>query len=179
MEAPAAPSAPPTRQTDPVKVPAPTGRAANSPRPAPTSAPAKSAPTIHVQPPAFRAYTVKRGDTWESIAAKEMGASNLWQQLSRANPLMTNLKEGRDIKIPLDPSNIQGRPVAEAPTPVKPADGVIEYTVKSGDTLGGIARAHYGSTSYKDLIYQANRDQLESEDQLKIGTRLKLPPRPN
>jgi LysM repeat protein len=135
-------------------------------------------PKIAVVPPTFRLYTVKKGDTWETIASREMGSRELWHDLTRANPLMTDLKPGRSIKIPADPANIQGRPVAEAPSGSAPAP-VVEYVVKSGDTLGKIAKEYYGSTSFKDLIFTANKDTLDQEDQLKIGQRLKLPPKPN
>jgi nucleoid-associated protein YgaU len=133
---------------------------------------------VAVVPPSFRTYTVKKGDTWESIAARELGARARWQDLTRANPLMTDLKTGREIRVPTDPSNIQGRPVEGTGSGPPPAP-VVEYTVKGGDTLGKIAKAYYGSTSYKDLIFSANRDVLEQEDQLKIGQRLRLPPKPN
>jgi nucleoid-associated protein YgaU len=96
------------------------------------------------------------------------------------------LKAGRTIQIPLDPTNIQGKPVAEAPaatpqapTPAAPSqDAAREYTVKSGDTLSGIAKAQYGSTRYKDLIFDANKDHLSSEDDVREGTKLRLPPKP-
>jgi nucleoid-associated protein YgaU len=144
----------------------------------PVGPPAPTVPRIAVVPPSFRLYTVKSGDTWETIASRELGSPDLWHDLTRANPLMTDLRAGRQIKIPTDPGNIQGRPVAEAPAGAPPAP-VVEYTVKGGDTLGGIAKAYYGSTTFKDLIFTANRDTLEREDQLKIGQKLKLPPKPN
>lgn len=161
----------------PLRAPAPTATTGSSSTPKPPPRTETVAPPIAVVPPSFRVYTVRKGDTWESIATKEMGSSRLWGELTRANPLMTDLKEGREIRIPLDPSNIQGRPVTEAPAPVG-TDSDKEYTVKSGDTLGGIAKAYYGSTSYKDLIYQANRDRLKDEDRLKVGDKLRLPPPP-
>jgi nucleoid-associated protein YgaU len=169
------------------EAPAPVAQAANIPAhslrladAARTGSPAPlpPQPRIAVVPPSFRTYTVKKGDTWELIAAHEMGSRDLWPDLTRANPLMTDLKPGRQIRIPVDPSNIQGRPVAEAPAG-SPGAPMVEYTVKSGDTLGAIAKAYYGSITYKDLIFTANKDTLEREDQLKIGQKLKLPPKPN
>jgi nucleoid-associated protein YgaU len=169
--------APVPPRTGSLMQPAPTGPGL-SPSPKPRATTESAAPKLAVIPPTFRAYTVKKGDTWQSIATKEMGSPDLWRELTRANPLMTDLKPDRAINIPIDPTNIQGRPVGEAPTTPDASPG-IEYTVKSGDTLGGIARAYYGSTSYKDLIFQANRDRLDREDQLKIGQKLRLPPKPN
>lgn len=157
----------------------PRTRGSASPPPArPTQAAEqpKQAP-LAVIPPQFRAYTIKKGDTWESIAASELGASKFALSISKANPNVSELRMGREIRIPIDPGNIQGRPVADAATDA-PSVPSTEYVVKTGDTLGGIAKAYYGSTSYKDLIFQANRDRLEQEDELKVGQKLRLPPKP-
>jgi nucleoid-associated protein YgaU len=142
--------------------------------------PEATPPKPAVIPPEFRVYTVKSGDTLSSIAARELGSSKLAEAISRANPFVDfeQLKPGRTINIPLDPKNIQGKPVADAPAPAQPPERAVEYTVSSGDTLSEIAKAQYGSTVYKDLIFEANRDTLESEDALKVGQKLRLPPKP-
>lgn len=150
---------PPPRETRP---PAPT-----SPRPAPA-----------VIPPEFREYTVRAGDTYASIAERELGSSRFASAISRANPFVdpTRLRVGRVIRIPLDPNNIQGKPVEgeQAPTPA-PAPETIEYTVKSGDTLSGIAKSFFGSEAFADAIFEANRDRLTSRHALKIGQKLRIP----
>ena len=56
------------------------------------------------------------------------------------------------------------------------ASGVKEiYTVKSGDNLQRISRSVYGKSKYYRLIFDANRDSMRSESQLKIGQKLKIP----
>lgn len=161
--------------------PAPPVRVVDPPRPAPQ---APEPPKVAVVPPQFRQYTVKAGDTLASIAAKELGSGKYAEAISRANPLadLERLKPGRTINIPLDPKNIQGKPVEESPGTPAPTGAaaepqVTEYTVKSGDTLSEIAKALYGSTSYKDALYEANKDRLESEDALKVGQKLRVPPK--
>jgi nucleoid-associated protein YgaU len=139
-------------------------------------------PPLAVIPPRFREYTVRAGDTLDGIARRELGSARHAEAISRANPL-TNLEQirpGRVILIPLDPENIQGRPVAgmREPEPVPGADGMVEYTVRAGDTLTLIARSHYGSIRYADLIYEANRHRLPSRDRLQVGQQLLLPPKP-
>ena len=85
---------------------------------------------------------------------------------------------------PLDPNNVQGKPVAaatppDAPQPQPPpAAPLEEYTVKAGDNLEKIAKAKYGSIRFKDLIFEANKDRLKSPDELRAGDRLRLPPKP-
>jgi nucleoid-associated protein YgaU len=49
------------------------------------------------------------------------------------------------------------------------------YTVKSGDTLSGIAQAHLGDAKAYMRIYELNRDQLSDPDKIKPGQVLKLP----
>ena len=59
---------------------------------------------------------------------------------------------------PANPSNVPGR-----------------YTVQSGDSLSSISRAMYGTPSRWIDIYQANRDQLSSENALRVGQELRIP----
>jgi nucleoid-associated protein YgaU len=59
------------------------------------------------------------------------------------------------------------------PTPAK-AD-IKTYTVKSGDTLGEIAKRELGSAGKYMEIFNANRDQLTDPDKIKPGQVLKIP----
>lgn len=49
------------------------------------------------------------------------------------------------------------------------------YTVKAGDTLSGIAKAHLGDASKYTKIFEANRDVLTDPDKIKPGQVLKMP----
>jgi LysM repeat protein len=49
------------------------------------------------------------------------------------------------------------------------------YTVQSGDTLNGISRKVYGTTSRWVDIFQANRDRMSSENALRVGQELRIP----
>lgn len=184
------PAAPPVREPGPAPLsprPEPSPPAAAPAQPA--SPPPDSPPPMAVIPPRFRAYTVKEGDTLDSIARRELGSARLREAISRSNPMVDfeRLRPGREIRIPLDPTNIQGKPVEAASAPpltppaaptAPPPEAAVEYTVRSGDTLSRIAKAQYGSVAYKDLIFRANRDRLADEDSLKPGQKLRLPPKP-
>jgi tetratricopeptide (TPR) repeat protein len=63
---------------------------------------------------------------------------------------------------------------AATPTP-NPASAPRSYTVKSGDSLSGISRAVYGTPNRWIDIYQANRDRLSSENDLRVGQDLRIP----
>ncbi len=49
------------------------------------------------------------------------------------------------------------------------------YTVKSGDTLSGIAKEHLGSAGAYMKIFDLNKDQLTDPDKIKPGQVLRLP----
>jgi nucleoid-associated protein YgaU len=139
-------------------------------------------PRIAVIPPRFKEYKIKRGDTLESISRAEWGTSRYAGSIREANALadLERLKPGRVIRIPEDPTNIQGKPVEGAAGPTVAAAEVpaAEYTVKPGDTLSEVAKAHYGSTRFATFIYEANKDRLSSEDAVRVGQKLRLPAKP-
>lgn len=49
------------------------------------------------------------------------------------------------------------------------------YTVKSGDTLSGIAKRFLGAANRYPEIFNANKDQLTDPDKIKVGQKLKIP----
>ena len=52
------------------------------------------------------------------------------------------------------------------------------YTVKKGDTLSAIAKAHYGKASKYMAIFEANRPMLKDPDKIYPGQALRIPPEP-
>ncbi|MEO0512348.1 MAG: LysM domain-containing protein [Planctomycetota bacterium] len=53
------------------------------------------------------------------------------------------------------------------------------YTIRPGDSLSRIAQREYGSVRYVELIFNANRDVLPTEDSLSVGDEIVLPPPPS
>lgn len=155
------------------------------PRPTPTTPeprrePAPERGTGGVIPPEFIDYQVRAGDSFERIAQRVYGSTQHAHAISRANPLLDprKLRVGQVIRVPVDPTNIQGRPV-EAPTPeAPPPSPTIEYTVKAGDSLSTIARSFYGSVRHVDYLFEANRGRLRTKDDLRVGQVLLIPPLP-
>jgi nucleoid-associated protein YgaU len=136
--------------------------------------------------PEFVPYTVRKGDTPASIAKAFYGSEALASVVLAANPLMSpqNLTAGRVIQLPKDPNNVQGLPVKQDPAPPTPKEPEAPakqdrvYVVQEGDSLSRIAKEMYGDSRLASVIFEANRDQLTSEDAIKIGQKLKIPPRP-
>jgi nucleoid-associated protein YgaU len=59
------------------------------------------------------------------------------------------------------------------------AAGATMYTVKKGDTLWAIAKAHYGEGSKYKAIFEANRPMLSDPDKIYPGQTLRIPPEPS
>ncbi|CAG0983304.1 hypothetical protein PHYC_01885 [Phycisphaerales bacterium] len=161
---------------EPVSLPPPQSEV--KPPPAPAVQPDPAPPPIAVIPPDFFDHTVAEGETLASISKKYFGTEAHAQAISRANPLanLNPLKTGRTIRIPRDPQNIQG--VVFGPDPEPPTDGAREYVVKKGDSLSRIAADLYGDSSLSNFIYLANKDQMPDEHSVRIGQRLRIPPKP-
>lgn len=82
------------------------------------------------------------------------------------------------------PSPAAGKPAATAApssTAKAPATtsagGVRTHTVAAGDTLGSLAAKYYGKSSDWPIIQKANKDVLKGSTDLKLGMKLKIPPK--
>jgi nucleoid-associated protein YgaU len=72
-----------------------------------------------------------------------------------------------------DFSDVQSGSSSEAMTHEEAV--IPTYTVVKGDTLGKIAKHHYGDASKWKALYEANRDIIKNPDLIEIGWVLKLP----
>jgi nucleoid-associated protein YgaU len=70
-------------------------------------------------------------------------------------------------------ARVDDRMTVDAPAP-EPAAKM--YTVVSGDTLSGIAKAQYGSAGKYMKIFEANTPMLENPDKIYPGQVLRIPP---
>ena len=111
-------------------------------------------------------YVVVKGDTFAKIAKKN-GVSV--KAIQAANPGVepTKLKVGQKLSIPAS----SGGASAMTGGPVSTGSGMGEetYTVKSGDSLTKIAKAH--GTTVKAIKAENNLNT----DHIKVGQKLKIP----
>lgn len=83
-------------------------------------------------------------------------------------------KQEEQIELPQEePVAIEKEKNHEA-VPAKKSS-VTVYVVKSGDTLGKIAKTVYGNSSRWKNIYDANKDVLKSPNKIFPGQKLKIP----
>lgn len=66
-------------------------------------------------------------------------------------------------------------PRSQQPQQPQSAPAPVTYTVKSGDTLGKIAKEYLGDANAYTEIFNANRDQLNDPNMIKPGQVLKIP----
>lgn len=79
-------------------------------------------------------------------------------------------------KIILALGNVEGISVVEDEiTVTNPEPEATFYTVKSGDTLSKISKAHYGDPMKYNTIFEANRPMLEHPDKIYPGQVLRIP----
>ncbi len=73
--------------------------------------------------------------------------------------------------------NVQGvAKVDESIQAAAPAPEATMYTVKRGDTLWAIAKAHYGDGNKYPAIFEANKPMLSDPDKIYPGQMLRIPP---
>lgn len=71
-------------------------------------------------------------------------------------------------------ATVDDRTTTEDPKPGIPPS--IFYTVKKGDTLSAISKAHYGEANRYTQIFEANRPMLDHPDRIYPGQVLRIPP---
>ena len=77
--------------------------------------------------------------------------------------------------------NIKGveRVIADELTAPEPAPEEVSkdafYEIKSGDTLGGIAKNFYGKASQYMRIFEANRDIISDPNKIYPGQKIRIP----
>ena len=133
------------------------------------AAPAQpAAPTQPAAPAAAGTYTVKKGDTYGTIALNNYGTYGVWSELYKANKGV-KLTEGATLVLP----EKLGK-VARINAPAA-ASGETLYTVKAGDTLGAIAKVTYGDVMKYKTIFERNADRLVNANTIHEATVIILP----
>jgi len=141
--------------------PTPTRTPTPTPTRTPTPAPTRTPTATPQAPSTATTYTVKSGDTLSGIAAR-FGTTAT--RLRNLNDLSSDLiRIGQVLKLPG-----AGTETA-APAPA-PSTAPRTYTIKSGDSLSGIA-ARFGTTTRKLM----NLNDITDANRIRIGQVIKLP----
>lgn len=153
--------------------------------------PQEIAPAIGNDPTDEKVHVVQPGENYWSIAKQHYSAGRYFGALSEYNKSRIadpkQLKPGMKVLIPSAATLEQrfakliqpggpggGKKKAKAGLSFD-AQGTPQYCVGEGDTLGTIAQRHLGRFARWEEIYNLNRDQLKTQDALKLGMILKMP----
>jgi len=90
------------------------------------------------------------------------------------NSLVETENTINQVRVYQSPAAVAAAAPAPAPEPAPEPVETIHEVVR-GDTLGGIARKYYGKASLYMKIFEANRDQLDNPDLIKVGQKLRIP----
>jgi len=138
---------------------------------APAAVPGK--PAVLAPPPPGRPHEgdakvvrVRRGETLQKIAARELGAASRWRTLLDWNPGVEprKLKPGTELRIPTRPR--EATPVAEKSR---------LHEVAADDTLQSIAEKYYGDRKRWIDLLEANRDRMSAPTALRAGMKIRIP----
>jgi LysM repeat protein len=100
-------------------------------------------------------------------AGSEQVKNSIWDEIKRVDKNYADLM----AEITIDPSLApKTAPPAEAP-----AAAAQTYTVQAGDTLSKISKQFYGDANQYMKIFNANKDQLNDPNMIRVGQVLKIP----
>jgi len=126
-------------------------------------------PALPVATGAAQEYTIAKGDSFFTVG-KKFGVTAKAIQDANPNVQPKKLKIGQKIQIP--PAPPAAPSAGTAPAPSAAADtsaGGETYAVKSGDTLGKIAK------SYGVSVKALRSANSLTTDKIKVGQKLKIP----
>lgn len=103
----------------------------------------------------------------QGSAPNDQVKNQFWDKIKQVDPSYSDLT----VDVNVDSS----LPQPAAPAAGAAAGGGRTYTVKSGDTLGAIAKQFYGNASDYPKIFEANRNILSDPDKIKPGQELTIP----
>lgn len=80
------------------------------------------------------------------------------------------------VRAAADPTAASAAVAAAAPSAATAEEEPGEYyTIKSGDTLGGIAKKHLGNAMAYKKIFEANREVIKDPDKIYPGQKIFIP----
>ncbi len=125
-------------------------------------------------------YTVKAGQTLETIAEEKLGDRKMWTRIAKANPKVNPnaLRVGQKLAIPSKADEKAPEPVvASGPKPEASGSAAVDltkpYVVQPGESLGSISTKVYNTATYWKQIADAN--SIEDPATIRAGMKLTLP----
>ncbi|MEZ6192873.1 MAG: LysM peptidoglycan-binding domain-containing protein [Phycisphaerales bacterium] len=161
----------------------------NTPAPTPTPA-VERAPETRTAPTGSVSvirHTVQADESLIKIARRYYGSDAYWRAIALANPgkvtrdggvlagTVLDIPKRDDAVLGLDIDSVipAERQIQVDTRIASSSGGTIE--VQSGDTLSELASKHLGTATRWEELLEANKDQLDGPQSLRVGMKLKLP----
>jgi len=103
-------------------------------------------------------------------APSQEAKNKIWDQIKMVDPSYSDLIADITVSETAQPARTQ-----TAGASVTGGSSSRTYTVQSGDTLSKISKQFYGSANLYMKIFEANRNQLDDPNQIKVGQQLLIP----
>jgi nucleoid-associated protein YgaU len=118
-------------------------------------------------------YTLKKGDSYYSIAKQELGNAARWKEIEKLNGIPAEeLRSGKTIKLPAKEAAVTSISTPPSVDVGSTGNGRV-HVVAAGETLSDISKKHFGTTTkWKDIV-KANPG-VDPEG-LHVGQKLNLP----
>lgn len=161
----------------------------NTPAPTPPPVVAERTPETRTAPTggvSVIRHTVQADESLIKIARRYYGSDAYWRTIALANPDKVTrdggVRAGAVLNIPKRDDAVLGLDIESAMTErqvrvdtrvASSAGGTIE--VQPGDTLSELASKHLGTATRWEELLEANKDQIDGPQGLRVGMKLKLP----
>jgi nucleoid-associated protein YgaU len=131
-------------------------------------------------------HTVLQGESMIQIARRYYGNGDYWKAIALANPGKVSRDGGVNIGMVLDipkrDDAVLGLDIESiGRETTRPADIRTAATrsktieIQPGDTLSELASKHLGSAARWEDLLEANKDQLDGPQSLRVGMKLRIP----
>lgn len=137
----------------------------------------------------YRRYLELRPDTPERADVEELirhCRASFAAEMQESSGELKRVLQARDERIrrlELEVAALRAGPAPAAPPPggpaaVSPAAAAVAqvHVVQTGESLGAISTRYYGTPAKWKTIFNANRDRVPDANNVRVGTRLDIPP---
>jgi LysM domain len=107
----------------------------------------------------------------QGAAPSEQIKNQVWNKIKAVDPTYSDLTCDLSVDSSLPQPQVAHAMAASA----NASTGGRTYKVQPGDTLSKIAKNFYGNANEYNRIFAANRDKLESPDNIQAGQELVIP----
>jgi len=110
------------------------------------------------------------------IAGSQDLKNEVWNSIKAVDPKYEDLIADISVDPSRAPAAAASAAAAATSAPAASTRAAVQtYTVQPGDSLSKISKQFYGDANQYMKIFQANRDQIQDPNKIRVGQELKIP----